>query len=251
MLNSRVRKDGDCGRGYWDVRFAEGQCAAMELQESSVGSASVSDIGFIGQGLAFRFLVAVDAEGFSRCCAAEQAGIQDDLDRALGQAAEATGMDRNQWGSQSRGDGELAELPVDVDSLSLVGDFPGQLAAAISEINATRVAGPRLRVRMAIHHGAVSPGRFGSVGPATVLVTRLLDAGVVRQQLRNQPGRDLALIVSATVFEEVITTRFHGLCPEEFARVAVHTKGVAYAGFLYQGGFVGVAAQIPAIAAGI
>ena len=95
MLNSRVRKDGDCGRGYWDVRFAEGQCAAMELQESSVGSASVSDIEFIGQGLAFRFLVAVDAEGFSRCCAAEQAGIQDDLDRALGQAAEATGMDRN------------------------------------------------------------------------------------------------------------------------------------------------------------
>ena len=104
---------------------------------------------------------------------------------------------------------------------------------------------------MAIHHGAVSPGRFGSVGPATVLVTRLIDAGVVRQQLRDQPDRDLALIVSVTVFEEVIRTRFHDLCPEEFARVAVPTKGVVYPGYLYPGDFPDAAPQIPAIAAGI
>src|SRR5579875_1328838 len=87
---------------------------------------------FTGGVLAFRFLVAVDAEGFSRCCAAEQAGIQDDLDRALARAARAAGMDRARWICQPRGDGELAELPLDIDDLSLAGDFPRQLAAAIS-----------------------------------------------------------------------------------------------------------------------
>ena len=74
---------------------------------------------------------------------------------------------------------------------------------------------------------------------------------MVRQQLRDQPDRDLALIVSVTVFEEVIRTRFHDLCPEEFARVAVPTKGVVYPGYLYPGDFPDAAPQIPAIAAGI
>jgi hypothetical protein len=223
----------------------------MTMQDSSAClPLGVSDGQFIRAGLAFRFLVAVDAEGFSRCCAAEQASIQNDLDRALGTTAEALGMDRDHWDCQPRGDGELAELPLISDGLSLVADFPRLLAAVISEINATRVAGPRLRVRMAIHHGAVSPGPFGSIGPAPVLVTRLVDAGVVRQQLRRQPDRDLALIVSAAVHDEVVKTRFHGLCPEAFSRVTVQAKGLAYVGYLYQDNFTGTGPQIPAIPAG-
>jgi len=219
----------------------------MTMQKSSIRSPGVSDGRFTGGGLAFRFLVAVDAEGFSRCCAAEQASIQYDLDRALAIAAEALGLNRNHWDCQSRGNGELAELPLDTDGLSLVADFPRQLAAVISETNAARVAGPRLRVRMAIHHGAVSPGPFGSVGRAPVLVARLIDAGVVRQQLRGQPDRDLALIVSAAVYDEVVRTRFHGLCPDAFSRVTLQAKGLAYIGYLYQGDFAGAAPQIPAI----
>jgi hypothetical protein len=223
----------------------------MTIQESSVCPSGVSDGRFIGGGLAFRFLVAVDAEGFSRCCAAEQAIIQYDLARALSIAAEALGMNRDHWNCQPRGDGELAELPLNIDGLSLVANFPRQLASVISETNAARVAGPRLRVRMGIHHGAVYPGPFGSVGPAPVLVTRLIDAGVVRQQLRGQPDRDLALIVSAAVHSEVIQSRFHGLTPEAFNRVAVQAKGLAYVGYLYQGDFTDAVPQIPAIPAGI
>ena len=78
----------------------------------------------------------------------------------------------------------------------------------------------------------------------------LIDAGVVRQQLRRQPDRDLALIVSAAVHDEVIKTRFHGLSPGTFSRVTVQAKGLAYMGYLYQGDFAGTAPQIPAMPAG-
>jgi hypothetical protein len=225
----------------------------MTIQESSAIPSDIPENGPLGTGLTFRFLVAVDAEGFSRYCAAEQASIQGDLDRALTTAAETAGMDRGQWTRQPRGDGELAELPLAADGLSLVADFPRQLAGAISDLNAARVAGPRLRIRMAIHHGAVSPGRFGSVGPALVAVTRLLDSRAVHLQLSREPGRDVSLIVSAAVYEEVVKTRFHGLCPEAFGKVPVQAKGLVYVGYLYQREFAG-AVQIPvgpAMAAGI
>jgi hypothetical protein len=220
----------------------------MAMQEPGVGPPDEGDDHFPGEGLVFRFLIAVDAEGFSRCCAAEQASIQADLDRALSRAARAAGLDRGQWLCQPGGDGELAELPLNTDGLSLVADFPRQLAAALSEINPARVAGPRLRIRMAIHHGAVSPGRLGSVGAALILVTRLLDANVVRRQLQSRPDQDLALIVSASVYDEVIKTRFHGLRPEAFSRVAVHAKRLAYVGYLYQEDFAGTGDQVPAAA---
>jgi hypothetical protein len=222
----------------------------MTVQEPGGGRADEGEIHFPGGVLAFRFLVAVDAEGFSRCCAAEQAGIQADLDRALVIAAQAVGMDRGQWECQPRGDGELAELPLDTDGLSLVANFPRQLAVALSEINATRTAEPRLRLRIAIHHGAVSPGLFGPVGPAPILITRLLDANVLRRQLRSQPDRDLALIVSAAVYDEVVRTRFQGLRPEAFSRVVVQAKRVAYVGYLHQGDLAGTGHPLPATAAG-
>lgn len=103
---------------------------------------------------------------------------------------------------------------------------------------------------MAIHHGAVSPGRFGPVGPAPILITRLLDANVVRRQLRSQPGRDLALVVSAAVYDEVIRTRFHGLRPEAFGRVVVQAKRLAYVGYLYRDDFA-PGPQVRAAAAGV
>jgi hypothetical protein len=183
--------------------------------------------------LTFRFIVGVDVAGFSRCHAAEQARIQDDLESVLVRAAAAADLDRGLWYRQPRGDGELAVLPQGVDGLSLVADFPRKLASSIADLN---FAGryPQLRVRLAIHHGAVSPGRFGPVGAALVVLSRLVDAPVGRQQLRQRSDVDVALIVSAAVYEEVIQSRLHDLSPEDFRRVRIRAKGLSYTGFLYQ-----------------
>jgi hypothetical protein len=62
----------------------------------------------------------------------------------------------------------------------------------------------------------------------------LIDATNVRQRLRQDEGLDLALIVSATVYDEVVASRLRGLRPEAFRRVVVRTKGSAYIGYLAQ-----------------
>lgn len=192
--------------------------------------------GYAGStALAFRFLVAVDVEGFSRRPAAEQAKAQDDLEYAMSVAARWANLDRPSWYRQPRGDGELAVLPPDVDGLTLVADFPRCLANALSEVNRSADRGSRLRVRLAIHHGAVFPGGpFGPVGTAPVIVSRLVDAQVLRQALSQHDDVDVALMVSATVYEEVISSQFHNLNPEMFCRTIFNVKGSRIVGYLAQ-----------------
>jgi hypothetical protein len=190
--------------------------------------------GTLGIGtLAFRFLVAVDVAGFSQCHAAEQARVQDDLESAMTQAAASAGLHRERWYRQPRGDGELAVLPEGVDGLALVTDYPRELASRIADVNHAN-CGTRLRIRLAIHHGAVAPGRFGPVGTALVAISRLVDAELVRQQLRQRSDFDTVLVVSATVYDEVIQSRLHNLNPEGFRRVTIRAKGIPYVGYLYQ-----------------
>jgi hypothetical protein len=186
------------------------------------------------RSLTFRFLVAIDVEGFSLRHTAEQARVQDDLEQAMTLAAEGAGLDRKRWYRQPRGDGELAVLPESADGLSLVADYPRKLGATIAAVNQAGESGPRLRVRMAIHHGAVAPGRFGPVGAAPIVISRLVDAEIVRQQLRQCSNLDIALIVSATIYNEVIQSRLRDLHPETFRRTIIRAKGATYAGYLCQ-----------------
>jgi hypothetical protein len=196
--------------------------------------------------LSFRFLVAIDVAGFSRLRAAEQARIQDQLERAMTQAAVRAGLDRGHWYRQPRGDGELAVLPEGANGLSLVAEYPRKLASAVAAINHAGRGGPRMRLRLAIHHGAVAPGGFGPVGRAPVEISRLVDAEAVRQHLRQCPALDIALIVSAPVYVEVVRSGLRDLNPESFRRLAVRSKGETYVGYLYQGVFAPRERVIPA-----
>lgn len=185
--------------------------------------------------LAFRFLTAVDVEGFSRRPTAEQAKIQDDLEFAISTAASRADLDRRRWYRQPRGDGELAVLPQGVNGLSLVADYPRSLAVVLGEINRSANPGSRLRIRVAIHHGAVFPGGpFGPVGAAPILVSRLVDAQVLRHELAQRKDADIALMVSPTVYEEIVQSRLHDLDPETFCRTVIKAKGSRIVGYLAQ-----------------
>ena len=183
------------------------------------------------ESLAFRYLVAVDIEGYSQRDTARQARAQDTLERAMSRAASSAGLDRENWYRLPGGDGELAVLPEGSDGLALIADYPRALASGLN-CGYREKRERRLRLRLAIHHGAVAPGCFGPVGRSLVEISRLVDSDAVRQQLRQRNDLDVALVVSSTVYHEVIQSGLRDLDPGGFRRVCTRAKGISYVGYL-------------------
>ena len=182
--------------------------------------------------LIYRLLLAVDVEKYSTRDARGQLRAQTDLRNILSLAAQNVGLDRSLWYEQVSGDGELAVLPEDVDVSLVVGDFTRQLETVLGEFNRARSGGRRLRLRVALHHGTLTPGPFGPAGDAPIVVSRLLNAKPLRRVLADQQHRDVALIVSQTLYQDVVRTGFCSLDPQDFQPVRVNAKGVLYHGFV-------------------
>ncbi|TDD93006.1 hypothetical protein [Actinomadura rubrisoli] len=181
--------------------------------------------------LQYRLLMAVDIERYSGRSARRQLMVQSDLRRVLDQAAARTGLDRDGWQRQPRGDGELAVLPQDVEIPKAVGALPAELAAALADLNRGRPDEERLRIRLAFHHGTLTPGPFGPAGDAPIVVSRLLDAAPLRRLLSERQDRHLALIVSDSLYNDVVSTGFCALDPSGFQSVGILVKGIRYRGF--------------------
>jgi class 3 adenylate cyclase len=181
--------------------------------------------------LAYRYLTAVDVEGFSCLNALDQLQLLNDLGQVLDIAATRVSLDRALWQVQERGDGELAVLPPDTDGPRLIADYPRELADALSEVNSERRS--RLRIRMAIHHGTLVQSRFGPVGQGPIVVSRLLDSDELRKYLAQRAELDVVLIVSASLYSDVIETRLHHLDPAQFARADVLVKGRSYPAYIH------------------
>ena len=156
--------------------------------------------------------------------------MQDDLGSALDVAASRVGLDRESWQVQERGDGELAVLPPDTDGPRLIADYPRELADALGEVNSERRR--RLRIRMAMHHGTLVQGRFGPAGQGPVVVSRLLESDELRNCIAQRADLDLVLIVSASLYEDVIETRLCHLDPAQFTRTNALVKGRSYPAYI-------------------
>jgi len=156
------------------------------------------------QQLVYRLLLAVDIQGYSKRDVREQLLAQRQLSDALNQAACGVGLDRGHWDKQVGGDGELATLPEGVEPAPL-------------------------------HHGTLMAGPFGPAGDAPIVVQRLLDAGPLRRLLVDDAHRDLAYVVSDSLFEDVVQTGFCALPPEAFEPIKVTAKGAAFRGHILTG----------------
>ena len=187
-----------------------------------------------GSGLAYHFLAAVDLEGFSRLDAAQQARRHQELARVLDAAARRTGMDRSAWEREVQGDGELAVLPDGTDGPALVARYPRELANALARVNGDGGSWPRLRLRLALHHGTLAAGEFGKLGDAPTVVSRLRDSDVLRRELARRINEDLVLIVSESIYRDVVKTRWLDLDPAEFVPVPVRVKGQEYRGYIHR-----------------
>lgn len=180
--------------------------------------------------LVYGLVVAVDVEGFSRMGILDQTAVMFRLKEVLDRAAERAGLVRAEWLRQPRGDGELAVLPADSDVSRVVADFAHEV---VEELR--RGSRPRLRLRISMHHGALTAGVFGPIGDALIVACRLLDAESARETLARHTGEDVVVVVSQRLFEDVVATRFRGLRPDRFRPVTEHVKGRTYRGYICVG----------------
>ncbi|MFC9971287.1 hypothetical protein ACFVH6_10380 [Spirillospora sp. NPDC127200] len=178
----------------------------------------------------------MDLERYSRLAPQEQLTAQVDLRRLLDGCARRTGLGPDGWYRQVGGDGELVVLPADSDVLRAVGPFTRELEGALADRNRHRTAAPRLRMRMALHHGPLIEGPLGPAGDAPIVVSRLLDSAPLRRHLSEHPERDLALVVSDSLYRDVVQSGFCELNPATFSALEVEIKERRYRGYVHDAG---------------
>ncbi|MEO3825281.1 hypothetical protein ABGB11_15995 [Actinomadura sp. B10D3] len=118
-----------------------------------------------------------------------------------------------------------------MDVVRVVGAFAHALERALTELNDRRA--PRLRLRLAFHHGTMIDGPLGPAGQAPIVVSRLLDAAPLRAYLTEHPDRDLALVVSDSLFKDVVGSGFCAVDPADFIGLEVEIKEKTYRGYIY------------------
>jgi hypothetical protein len=179
-----------------------------------------------GDDFTRRVLVAVDAMGYGRSSDQRQLWMQRGMVRVLDDSAERTGLDRAAWERQTSGDGELSVLPLDQPEPRVVDDFVRHMAGALRRLNRHLPDERRLRLRLAIHHGVVTPGVAGCNGSGPVTVSRLCDSPLLRTAIVTS-GADLAVILSGEVFRGVVLNEHTSLDPVDFREVRVEVKEFA------------------------
>lgn len=182
--------------------------------------------------LMYGLVLAVDLENFSRLSTLDQYTVQSHLADILDTAAQETELDRGTWCKQVRGDGEMSILPADIDVAWVVARFTQELERAIERRKDSGDSPPPLRLRMAMHYGTFTHGRFGPVGQAPIVACRLLDAKGVRQALANDLDTDVVLVISESIYRDVVETRFYGLDPAGFDPLRVTAKGRTYLSYV-------------------
>lgn len=184
-----------------------------------------------------RLIVMVDMENYSRGDNPRQVTAQRSIAELLDRAGDRAGLNRKRWLRQSQGDGELAVLPRDADEASVLRDYVRALDIELGSYNRDRVADARIRLRVAMHHGLVHLADAGFAGTAINDTARLLDATQLRRALAGAPTANQALIVSAQLYDDVVSQNYPGIRPDTFRRVEVEVKNYQAPGWIHVPGY--------------
>lgn len=167
-----------------------------------------------------RVVVAVDMESYSKRSNVLQHRAQVAFKQIMEKACAEAGLDRNTWRIQPGGDGELAILPPHVSERAVVGRLAPVLDRLLREHNQGLTPEAKVRLRLAVHQGLVHlDGANGFPSDAIVQVCRLNDSPQLKQVLRTHRGANAALIVSESVYHDIIV-HYQDLRPDQFVKVA-------------------------------
>lgn len=168
-----------------------------------------------------RLTVAVDAESYSSRNQEGQLKLQSDLLAILRRACENGDLNRLEWDRQQQGDGELAILPPGTVEDRTISDFVNELDKALYHHNKPLNDAYRVRLRVAVHQGNIRIGENGFAGKAAVTVCRMRDNDQVRQALADHPASNLVLVVSESIYSDVIEEGTHALYRWHFDSIAL------------------------------
>jgi hypothetical protein len=189
---------------------------------------------------AVRLCIAADIENYSRFNNLEAARVQERFTEVLRCARRQAGLPRYEVDVQQSGDGQFLVLPPGLDESSIIPDFVTGLSAALRESNVNLVTHLRLRLRVAMHRGLLKPGHNGWVGNSAIAVHRFLESTSIRSALAGRPGAGFGLIVSDTLYQDVIAHGYPGLMPTWFHRTVVNGRQRIFTekAWVYLGGCV-------------
>ncbi|MEU6644569.1 hypothetical protein ABZ863_18720 [Saccharomonospora sp. NPDC046836] len=169
-----------------------------------------------------RLCVATDIERYSRFLNPEAARAQERFVALLRAARAHAGIDESAVVVEPAGDGQYAVLPSCLDETVVIPRLLEGFAIALREANDNVSDRHRLRIRIAIDRGIVTPGANGHIGTSTIVVHRLLDSPGLRQALAARVHHDHALIVSDTVYQDVVRHEYGSLAAAEFHETVVN-----------------------------
>ncbi len=176
------------------------------------------------------------------CCDLRKYGAADDqlqrilqelLIQSLDRAGEVAGLDRTTWHRQPKGDEEFAVLPPDSPERPVVDDYVRALNAELQAVNRYRVPEAKVRMRMAIHHGAIVDGANGFPGSDAVLVSRLLNSSAAHQALEDFPNADLVVVLSEHLYGTLVAAGHTSLKPGDFRKIDVTVKNFTGHGWMW------------------
>jgi hypothetical protein len=167
-----------------------------------------------------RLLVSADMEGYSKRNNILQHRAQAAFKKVMDDATAELGLQRVNWLIQQGGDGELAILPPGTSERLVVTRLVPVVDRLLRLHNEGLASQARVRLRIAIHQGLVHlDGHNGFPSEAVVHVCRLVDAPELKAALRRFPGAGVALIVSDSMYRDVVR-HYPDLRPEQFAQVS-------------------------------
>ncbi len=155
--------------------------------------------------------------------------------RIMDGAAADAGLDRIDWLIQQAGDGELAILPTGTSERTVAAKLAPAADRRLREHNQGLRKEAKVRLRLAVHQGLVHlDGANGFPSDAVIHVCRLVDSPELKRALRRFSGADVALIVSDSMYHEVIE-HYRDLRPEQFkaVRAEIPDKRFSAAAWIY------------------
>jgi hypothetical protein len=171
-----------------------------------------------------RLCVAADIEGYSRRANIEADALQGALVEVLAGARRHAGITEHSVDVQPQGDAELALLPAGIDESEVIPALVGYIGDALGAFN-RRSGLARMRLRVALHRGFVSPSAAGWAGNASVAVFRILNSDPLRDALANHADVDFVLGVPDVLYQDVIAHGYGQLDPARFSDLTVEVPG--------------------------